>query len=547
MDKKYLFFGIFALLLASVLMLGEARRAAPSAQSIATSSDGIVSLPTAVREEPPPRPSDLPFILENDYIRVAISPTGGGVRSIALLRYAARCNSADPWIFDDYDSVQDALSLRLLSADGAVSLANVHFDVVESSPRDLLLRGHLADGTVLERSYALSDGSRNWDSYDVRQHIRIGGSGWKNLSISLGSLPSTNGSAGDHLKFVRFDGRRAHFTSLRDFSASHGLFGLGRREAREDIADRERAVWAAIKNHFFTAILTPSSPATGTACTPIEIADGEATRGLGGSVSVPLTQAGNFREADFSYYVGPMEYVRLDRLGRERVMEFGIFGFFGKLLLLALLGIHRIIPNWGWAIVLLTVAVKLLLWPLVSAQVRSSQKMATIQKPLQEIQRRYKENPQKCQAETLKLFKDNGVNPASGCLPLLIQLPIFFGLYSMLRAASELRFAHFLWIGDLSRADTVARIGSFPINILPVLMGITMFIQMRRTPMPSSSPGQRWLVSAMPLICLAFCYNLPAGLVLYWTVQNGVGILQQALIQKKQNLPPKTSPRQPHV
>jgi YidC/Oxa1 family membrane protein insertase len=384
----------------------------------------------------------------------------------------------------------------------------------------------------VERSYTLSDGSRDWDPYDIRQQIRVDAGDRQSLSVSLGSLPSTNGNAGDHLKFVRFDGRRTHFTPLRSFDASRGFFGLGRREARESIVDRRSAVWVAIKNHFFAAILTPATAVTETDCAPIEIVGDRPTRGLGATATLPLTAVGNSKEAKFSYYVGPMEYVRLDRLDRERVMEFGIFGFFGKLLLMAMLAIHRIIPNWGWAIILLTVAVKLLLWPLVVAQVRSSHKMAAIQKPLQEIQRRYKSNPQKCQAETLKLFKENGVNPASGCLPLLIQIPIFFGLYSMLRAASELRFARFFWIGDLSSADTVARLGSFPINILPLLMAATMFLQMRHTPMPSSNPSQRWLVNAMPLICLAFCYNLPAGLILYWTVQNSVGILQQALIQR---------------
>jgi YidC/Oxa1 family membrane protein insertase len=99
-----------------------------------------------------------------------------------------------------------------------------------------------------------------------------------------------------------------------------------------------------------------------------------------------------------------------------------------------------------------------------------------------------------------------------------------------------LRFAKFLWIGDLSAADTICHIGSFPVNPLPILMGLTMFIQMRRTPMPSQSTSQRWLFGAMPLMCLAVSYKFPAGLVLYWTVQNLIGILQQALTQRQMRL-----------
>ena len=482
-----------------------------------------------------PRPSDDPLVLENDFIRVEISPTGGGIRSIAMLRYAASRDSSEPWIFDDYDSVQDALTAQLLFDGSSVDLSSVQFAAVEATPRKLLLRGTLPDGELVERSYELSSDGKDWDPYDLHQRISLGAKGGaRAIELSLGGLPAANGDVCDNLKFVTYDGKHTHFTHMRSFAASGGFFGIGRRSGRDSIDWRQPISWAAVKNHFFAAILTPSRQAVAAECAPIDIGD-IAAGGLGGSVTIPLQIGADSAAIDFSYYVGPLEYMRLDRLGgdRERVMEFGIFGFLGKLLLFALLGVHSLIPNWGWAIVLLTVAVKLVLWPLVSAQVRSSQKMASIQKPLKEIQRRYKSNPKKSQEETLKLFRENGVNPAAGCLPLLLQIPIFFGLYSMLRSASELRFAKFLWIKDLSSPDTVARLGAIPLNILPLFMGITMFLQMRSTPMPSQSQGQRWMFSAMPLICTALCYNFPAGLVLYWTVQNAIGIVQQSLIQKK--------------
>ncbi|MDR1435737.1 MAG: YidC/Oxa1 family insertase periplasmic-domain containing protein [Puniceicoccales bacterium] len=537
MDKKFLFLGISSLLLAAVLMLGESRKcAAPT--SAAEEIVAVAQNPTAARraaKERIPRSNDRPLILENDFVRVAISPTGGGIRSIAMLRYAASLGSADPWIFDDYDSVQDALTAQIIGESGAISLATIPFDAVESTSRSVLLRGKLPDGGSVERSYCLCGGDDGGDPYDLRQKISIvAGGGAEAVELSLGSLPSTNGNVCDHLKFVSYDGKRTHFTPMGSFSKSNGLFGLWRREKRETIGRSQPMAWVAIKNHFFAAILKASLPATAALCYPIDIGELSAS-GLGGSATIPLVSGGGASSVDFSYYVGPLEYMRLDRLGgdRERVMEFGFFGFFGKLLLFALLGIHAAVPNWGWAIIALTVAVKLLLWPLAYSQARSSKKMASIQKPLKEIQRRHRSNPKKSQEETLKLFRENGVNPAAGCLPLLVQIPIFFGLYSMLRSASELRFAKFLWIGDLSSADTVARFGALPINPLPFLMGASMFLQMRHTPMPTQSAGQRWLFLAMPIICTAFCYNFPAGLVLYWTVQNCVGIGQQLLIQKK--------------
>jgi YidC/Oxa1 family membrane protein insertase len=234
-----------------------------------------------------------------------------------------------------------------------------------------------------------------------------------------------------------------------------------------------------------------------------------------------------------SYYVGPKDFLNLNRMGEEQdlVMELGFFGAISKILLLMMVGIHRVIPNWGWTIIALTVFIKLLMWPLTSAQVRSAKRMSAIQKPLQELREKHSGNSQKLQSETMRLFKENKVNPAMGCLPLFIQLPIFIGLYVMLRTSSEMRFQKLLWIRDLSVPDTVAHIGSFPINILPLVMGLTMFLQMRLTPTPTADGTQQKILQCMPFIFLFFCYGFPAALVLYWTVQNVLTIVQQLLTQ----------------
>jgi YidC/Oxa1 family membrane protein insertase len=162
--------------------------------------------------------------------------------------------------------------------------------------------------------------------------------------------------------------------------------------------------------------------------------------------------------------------------------------------------------------------------------------MTAIQDPLKEIREKYKNNPNKIQAETMKLFKRYRVNPAAGCLPIFIQIPIFFGLYFMLRTSSELRFAHFLWIRDLSIADTVARIGAFPVNILPLVMCVTMVLQMHMTPMPSVDGSQKMVFKLMPVIFLFCCYNFPSGLVLYWTMQNILTILQQYVVSRRRDM-----------
>jgi YidC/Oxa1 family membrane protein insertase len=138
--------------------------------------------------------------------------------------------------------------------------------------------------------------------------------------------------------------------------------------------------------------------------------------------------------------------------------------------------------------------------------------------------------------ETLELWKKHKVNPLAGCLPLLIQMPIFIAFYYMLRGASELRFAHFLWINDLSMQDTVATLFGFPVNIMPLLMGITMFYQMHLAPTPGADPMQAKIMKFMPLIFLVFCYTFSSGLVLYWTVSNCMSIIQQLHTNHKRSL-----------
>ena len=138
------------------------------------------------------------------------------------------------------------------------------------------------------------------------------------------------------------------------------------------------------------------------------------------------------------------------------------------------------------------------------------------------------------QQETLKLFKENKINPLAGCLPILIQMPVFLGLFYMLRTASELRFEPFLWVADLSQPDTLLEVGGFPINLLPLIMGVTMFLQMQMMPTsPTMDPMQQKIFKFMPLIFLVFLYSFSSGLVLYWTVQNILTIIQQKITNSR--------------
>jgi len=157
--------------------------------------------------------------------------------------------------------------------------------------------------------------------------------------------------------------------------------------------------------------------------------------------------------------------------------------------------------------------------------------MGKLQPIMKEIREKHKDNPQKLNQETMKLYREYGVNPMGGCLPMLIQIPIFFGVFNMINAAVELRGQSFLWVDDLSQPDTIGHVLGLPINILPIIMAGTMVLQMRMTPQ-TGDKLQRRIFMLMPLMFFFFCYNYAAALALYWSTQNIVSIGQTWLTQR---------------
>jgi YidC/Oxa1 family membrane protein insertase len=168
--------------------------------------------------------------------------------------------------------------------------------------------------------------------------------------------------------------------------------------------------------------------------------------------------------------------------------------------------------------------------------------MAKFSKPLQEINEKYKDNPEKKQKELMKLYKDHGINPLAGCLPILIQMPIFFGMYTAFQTTVELRLHSFLWVQDLAAPDTLFVLGGLPFNLLPILMGVTMWLSMKMTPSPSADSSQKTIILVMTLMFPLICYTMPAALTLYMTVQNLLTILQAAVTKEEpavEVIPPK--------
>lgn len=214
-----------------------------------------------------------------------------------------------------------------------------------------------------------------------------------------------------------------------------------------------------------------------------------------------------------------------------------------RIMVSVLAWLNHMIGNWGWAIILLTVIVRALLFPLANYQFKSMAKMQVLKPKIDELQVRYAKDKERLQRELMKVYSEAGVNPVGGCLPLLLQMPIMIGLFIALQNSIELRGVPWiLWIKDLSVPDTLLYVMGIPVNPLPLLMGVTMYFQQKITPMPSADPAQKQVMMMMPWIMMVMFYSFPSGLSLYWVTQNILSIAQQYYMLNKKALQPKEVP-----
>ncbi len=230
----------------------------------------------------------------------------------------------------------------------------------------------------------------------------------------------------------------------------------------------------------------------------------------------------------FNGYIGPKDYRGLEAINPMLVnaIEYGWFTWAAKPLFAILMWLHGIFGNWGWAIVALVVLIRIVLYPLTYKGMLSMQKMKDLAPKMKELREKHKSDPQRMNAAVMELYKKNGANPMGGCLPLLLQIPVFFAIYRVLLNAVELQGAPWmLWIGDLSRMD--------PYYVLPILMGASMFFQQKITPNNFTDPMQEKIFKYLPVVFTFFFVTFPAGLVLYWLTNNLLSIAQQYMVNKQ--------------
>ncbi|MFC1672395.1 membrane protein insertase YidC [Planctomycetota bacterium] len=320
-------------------------------------------------------------------------------------------------------------------------------------------------------------------------------------------------------------------------------------------------VYIGVGNRFFGSALLSTDPiivrAMGTA--PLQSVLGEPENDADAPVKPDQTltsyvvlspirlEPGETKRVSFTFFAGPKHTDVLAQYGSlTELLDYGIFGVVSKLMLLILRFFYAVTRNYGVAIILMTIVVKIMLFPLARKGALSQRKQQNLAPKLKELQAKHKNNKQKLNQETMKLYKEEGVSPVGGCLPMLMQFPVFIGLLRLLQYSIEIRQACFIpgWIDDLSKPDTIASLPAWiplvqgNLNVLPLLMGAVSIIHQKMMPKPADPQAQQqmMMLKLMPLIFVFMLYNWASGLLLYWTISTTLGIVEQKILKKNSDL-----------
>jgi len=509
-------------------------------------------------------------VVTNENARYIFTSHGGGLREIELVKFPetiARKSKLPEGEPNDATLNRHA-QMPVLTVMGDESLIGDGVFKLTRTANGIRAEKELPNGLLLTKEFAPST------NYLVNATVQLVNTTSNSISVPAHELvigtatpmgPQDNGMA---VGLMWYDGKKTHetLTSYFDNKRFGCLPGTPRPDYRDGVSN---VVWVAAHNQFFALLAMPDDPASQVVARAISMPRPDV--GVYASPSKPLRKgfettltypavtvaAGETNETRLHLFIGPKEYRTLAAIaGRynneaDKAMGFGFFGVVSRAFLLVMNWLHSVLSlPYGWAIIVLTILLKIVFWPLTAASTRTSQKMAALGPQIKAIKEKYKDDPMKAQQKQMELFNQNGVRPVAGCLPMLIQLPIFFGFYAMLRTSIELRGASFLWAIDLSQPDTVFTIPGltflpfsgpegFPVNLMPLLYIGSAIFQTHMTPMsPSMDPAQQKMMRWMPAIFLLFLYNFSSGLALYMTVNNLLTILQTWLM--KRNQPPQT-------
>jgi len=499
-----------------------------------------------------PKAEEVVAVLENEKLRLELTSLGGGIKSATLMDYPELDEKESPPVVLDFSGAT-ALAYEGLAGIGASEPLGIQ---TSEDGKSVVFSKAWKDGIAFQRTITIGDG------YLLTINDRFINSGsdpWNmpNIRILTGYMENPADMVAQ---------KGISILGVDSYTPAGGINYWGRKLSKLYGKAKPLSIdtvpvdmtgievdWVSAKNKFFTQILRPEEPIA-----TMSVLSSRETEGKGivpKDIAAALAfkpevvATGTSYDINYSYFIGPKKYSILKESGysMEKVMEFETIGAFSfmnwlmeparKSLLWTLNLFHGMVRNYGIAIIMLTLVVRILFWPLTHKSTESMKRMQEIQPEIKALQEKYKKsNPQMLQQETMKLYKEKKVNPMGGCLPMFVQIPVFIALFTVLRNAIELRYAGFLWIADLSTSENLFA-GQIPfvgsLNILPLLMSLSMIWQQKLTPQAATTPEQiqqqKMMMFMMPIMMLFFFYKMPSGLVLYWTTSNLLMIAQTSL------------------
>lgn len=503
------------------------------------------------------------LVVSNENARYVFTSRGGGLKEIQLLNYpeVVRSRLSKGLGGNQVATLNNPSGPPVLAILGDTSLQGD--GVFQLSP--MTNGGVRAEKTVSNNLVIIKEFTPEKE-YLLHASVRI-----ENRSKDQVTLPAQEWSVGTAMpmgpqdnaleeKVLWYDGARGNSVTVPYFSTNTSVLGIFSRTPKTIyVAGSNDVVWASAQNQFFALVtmMGTSNAAERVTVHSVDLPEPgrevlenlpnvqRTPKGLEASVAFPgrTLAPGASMDMQFNIFAGPKKYEMLADLGArfhnnlDQVMSFSLFSSISKMLLITMNWLHDVLKlNYGFIIVLTTVIIKLVFWPLTRASTRSMKRMQELQPQLAALKEKYKDEPQKFSQKQWEFYKKNKVNPLGSCLPMLLQIPVFFGFLGMLRNAIELRGAGFLWITDLSQPDRLFVIPgiNFPVNLMPLIMGASQFWLASLTPpSPTMDPVQQKIMRYLPLMMIVFLYNYSSGLALYWAVSNLMSVWQTKLTKTR--------------
>ncbi len=461
--------------------------------------------------------------VKTDVMDVYIDTKGADIRRLALSKYPIESSKPDEPVQFLNDSAGEFFVVQSgLRADGD---APTHYEQYRAEQQDYVLDAD-ADSLIVPLHWQSADGLKVTKTYRFKRDSYL-------IDVDY-QVTNTSGQTFSAYPYAQFNRNRPSDDSMLIYTYTGAVFSSpGDEYEKIDFDDLDDSTynktatsgWAAMIQHYFVAAMIPTLDGQSKGFYGKSINEQNYTAGL--KMPTMVVGAGEQGQAKYSMYLGPKEHTRLEPIADnlDLTVDYGKLTIISQPLFTIMEWIHKVTNNWGWSIVFLTLLIKLAFYKLSATSYRSMAGMRKLTPKLATLKERYGDDKQQFNKAMMDLYKTEKINPLGGCLPILVQMPVFLAFYWVLVESIELRQADFIWwLNDLTAMD--------PYFILPVIFGVSMFIQQKLNPAPQD-PAQAMVMKAFPIVFTVFFAFFPSGLVLYWVVNNILSIAQQWYITRK--------------